>query len=273
VSKRFIDTGIWDQKWFRSLDLKHKLLWLYATTRCDSVGLFEFDDVIVSAYLKDNIVREDLDRLGGRVCHIGGDKFLIPQFIIFQYGNLNPINKAHLGIMKKLTSLVEGIDLSSLSDESRVLINTWGTLCRGSSEGQQTPQVKEEVQVEVKEKVQEKEEEKKKSSKPRPINCTEKEFELAWAAYPRHRKRTYSLECFKAKIKPNQLQNFIEACKSYESEVNIKSMKPAHTWHMSTFINQSHWKDYIQGVEPEMSTKLKKTQDPFHLIPEDKKCP
>ena len=43
VAKRFIDTNIWNKQWFRQLELKRKLLWLYITTKCDHAGIWDAD--------------------------------------------------------------------------------------------------------------------------------------------------------------------------------------------------------------------------------------
>jgi hypothetical protein len=43
MAKRFIDTKIWDKSWFRKLDPKDKLIWIYILTKCDHAGIFDAD--------------------------------------------------------------------------------------------------------------------------------------------------------------------------------------------------------------------------------------
>lgn len=107
MSKRFIETTIWTQnKWFRKLLPKHKLLWFYLLTNCDSVGVWEEDIELASFIIGEDFNINDLLSYGDRLKYFNDKKYWITDFCSFQYGQLkdSPSNKPHqsyISLLKK----------------------------------------------------------------------------------------------------------------------------------------------------------------------------
>jgi len=107
MAKRFIDTGIWTQnKWFRKLEPKFKLFWLYLISQCDNVGVWEEDIDLASfvigyEYSIDSLLIVFKDRIK---LITDNRKWWITDFVKFQYGQLqeNDKNKPHQSYIKLL---------------------------------------------------------------------------------------------------------------------------------------------------------------------------
>jgi hypothetical protein len=85
VSKRFIDTGIFDDDWFMDLSKDAKLLWVYFITKCDHAGIIKLNEKLckVQTDIKDlNLI---IKQLGNRLVTVNEHLYFIPKFIDFQY--------------------------------------------------------------------------------------------------------------------------------------------------------------------------------------------
>jgi hypothetical protein len=88
--KRLTETEKWQDIWYRKLEGKLKLLWLYLCDTCDSAGVFDFDAELATDDLKIGAVSEqDIEKFGARVVKLPCGKFWIVGFIRFQYGKLS----------------------------------------------------------------------------------------------------------------------------------------------------------------------------------------
>lgn len=110
MAKRFIDTNLFRSPFMRGLEAPYKALWVYLCCECDHAGVWtvELDvaELRLGMKLKAEIV---LQKMGGAVVSIdGGRKWYLPEFVRFQYGTLNPSNRAHGSVIERLASL--GID-------------------------------------------------------------------------------------------------------------------------------------------------------------------
>ena len=131
------------------------MAWIYVCDECDSSGVWRADFELMGFLLGAEILESEfLEIFSRQVEKIEDGKFLIPSFIGFQYGNLNPNNKAHLGIIKKIIKGTEGLRLESASRE---LVDSFKTLGSPSAApqqtlvgGLQTPQEEEEEKEKVK---------------------------------------------------------------------------------------------------------------------------
>ena len=115
MAKRFTDTGKWSKPFLRGLDAPYKLLWIYILDECDHAGIWQVDIEVARVKLGVKVTLEDaLKNFEGKVYSISdGEKWFIPNFIEFQYGHLNPDNRAHQSVLKLLKS--NNIDINDLS--------------------------------------------------------------------------------------------------------------------------------------------------------------
>lgn len=105
MSKRFISTSVFEDRWFVNLSPKNKLFWLYLITQCNYAGFWpvnlKYASYVIGEYLD---LDECLEFLEDRIIKVkNGELWFIPGFLLFQYGTeLNPNNRAHLGVIKEL---------------------------------------------------------------------------------------------------------------------------------------------------------------------------
>ena len=103
MSKRFTATDKWQDKWFRKLEPKYKLLWQYILDSCDCAGIWELDLELAGFFTgcEYDLIETRLV-LDGRIQEINGLKWFIQKFIDFQYGTLTESCKPHLSVIKQL---------------------------------------------------------------------------------------------------------------------------------------------------------------------------
>ena len=114
MAKRFIDTKIWDKAWFRKLDIKYKLFWVYLLGKCDHAGIWDADWELAEFIIGESITWDELPTvIKDKMKSIKGeDQFFIPSFIDFQYGELKNHSKPHKSVIKRLTEkkLFKGLE-------------------------------------------------------------------------------------------------------------------------------------------------------------------
>jgi len=92
MAKRFTDTEKWKKKFIRGLNAPYKLLWFYILDDCDHAGIWHTDfETLAEVEFKNQIVSFD-----------DNEKWFIPSFIRFQYGELNENNRAHNSVIQIL---------------------------------------------------------------------------------------------------------------------------------------------------------------------------
>lgn len=108
MAKRFTDTNKYKKPFIRGLQGPYKLLWDYLYHDCDHAGIWIVDFDIAQIYIgKDMpIDRESAIRFFNngeiRIVEIEKNKWFIPSFIEFQYGELNEKNRAHSSVLNIL---------------------------------------------------------------------------------------------------------------------------------------------------------------------------
>jgi hypothetical protein len=132
MAKRLTATEKWEDSWFRKLDSKNKLLWIYMLDRCDIAGFWEKDFELAGYFIgcKYN-ESEVLEKFKSRVVSINS-KLFIPKFIEFQYNRKfteldenNTVHKAVIKILKKYPSdslsipYIDPIDGSKDKDKNK----------------------------------------------------------------------------------------------------------------------------------------------------------
>jgi hypothetical protein len=129
MPKRFTDTEKWKKPFIRGLPTPYKLLWFYILDDCNHAGIWEVDLEVAEIRTGEKFSEKDALRFfGGRVQKISEGKWFLPDFIFFQYGDLNEKNRLHLSVIqilnkyeiKPLRSPLEGVkDKDKVKDKER----------------------------------------------------------------------------------------------------------------------------------------------------------
>ena len=95
MGKRLTDTGKWDKIWFRKLSPTHKAFWVYICDRCDHAGIWEVDFETAEHYIGAELQQNETLEVFSKQFKVinGGSRWLIKDFIPFQYGKFNEDNK------------------------------------------------------------------------------------------------------------------------------------------------------------------------------------
>ena len=103
MAKRFTDSEKWKKRWFRQSTKDMKLFWLYLLDNCNHAGIYEVDIETASHFIGSKIKELDILRnFKSKIIPIDEDKWFIPKFIEFQYGELNENVNAHKSVIKIL---------------------------------------------------------------------------------------------------------------------------------------------------------------------------
>jgi hypothetical protein len=225
MSKRFTDTEKWDRPWFRHLPNTYKLFWIYILDRCDAAGIWYVDMEMARFYLATKIDQNKAIELFQKQIETKVDRWLIKDFIGFQYGSLNPENKNFRGVSFKLEAFKEGASIPLLSP------------IQGGKDKEQE-RVKEDSVFE------------------RGVGKTSN-FDAFWSAYP---KKVGKGAAEKAWIKVGaaslngQILQAVEnqkRCDQWQKDGGQFIPNPA------TWLNQRRWEDEIapNGISPEEAKK------------------
>ena len=133
------DTDKWKKRFVRELSPQHKLLWFYILDDCNHAGIWEVDIEVASIRVGYELVYDMLPQsfLDKIEIFDNGDKWFIPDFIDFQYGELNPNSNVHksviqllerynlMGYLKGSQTLPEGVkdkdkDIVIVKDKAKV---------------------------------------------------------------------------------------------------------------------------------------------------------
>ena len=116
------DTDKWKKRFLRELKPQHKLLWFYILDDCNHAGIWDVDIEVASIRVGEELIydmlpQEFLDKI---VIFDNGDKWFIPDFIDFQYGELNPNSNVH----KSVIALLDKYNLQGYLKGSEGVDNT-----------------------------------------------------------------------------------------------------------------------------------------------------
>jgi hypothetical protein len=103
MAKRFTDTEKYKDPWFRKLSPTSKVLFLFMCDDCNHAGIWKENLETFNFIFKMSASKEEIDSMGDKVIKVSPETYLIHSFIKFQYGKLNPENKAHLGVIRALS--------------------------------------------------------------------------------------------------------------------------------------------------------------------------
>ena len=98
------DTDKWKKRFLRDLKPQHKLLWFYILDDCNHAGIWDVDIEVASIRVGEELIYDMLPQafLDKIVIFDNGDKWFIPEFIDFQYGELNPNSNVHKSVIALL---------------------------------------------------------------------------------------------------------------------------------------------------------------------------
>jgi len=222
MSKRFTDTTMYDKKWFRSLPLEAKCLWDWLLKKCDAAGIVDIDFGLASFQIGADVSEITLKLFGDRVVLLGDNKYFLPKFIDFQYGELSENCKPHLAVIKIL-------------NKNKI---KWKKI-KGYPKGIRTLEDKD------KEKDKEKEKEKEKDT----LN-----FDAIYKNYPRKDGKSKGIESCLAKITTSQkYQDLQKAVENYKQLCLEEKTERKYIKMFSTFMNC--WEDFIDTQEVLGQTK------------------
>lgn len=97
MAKRLTDTDKWKKPFFKQLPPEYKLFWLYLVDDCDIAGIWHVDFEVAQIRLGIKLSEEKALRFykDKVVVFDGGNKWLVQDFISFQYGQITPKNKMY----------------------------------------------------------------------------------------------------------------------------------------------------------------------------------
>jgi len=107
MGKRFTDTNLNRQPWFRKLSPKIKCAVRFLFDECDNAGVWIIDMESMSFFIGETVEKEELflkvnsDKVD-RIETFGKDKIFIPGFVSFQYGKLSEDCRPHKPIIQLL---------------------------------------------------------------------------------------------------------------------------------------------------------------------------
>ena len=87
MSKRFIDTEIFEDPWFMDLSISGKVLWMYCITKCDHAGVLKWNERLIQFQTGIKNMGTVKEELGNRLRTVSEDYVFIPKFFEFQYPN------------------------------------------------------------------------------------------------------------------------------------------------------------------------------------------
>ena len=220
MAKRFTDTEKYKKPFIRGLKGAYKLFWDYLYHSCDHAGIWIVDFEIAQIYLGSDMQVNKQDALKyfnqdeQRIIQIDNNKkwFILP-FIVFQYGELNPQNRAHLSVINILKR-------NNLYDDDKGLVSSLqGAMDKDKDKDMDTDKDKEQKN---------------------------KNFQKFWNQYG---KKVDTKKCQKKwdSFSLNVQKEILESLPEYiESTPNKKFRK-----NPLTYLNGECWKDEILNGQPD----------------------
>jgi len=224
MAKRFTDTEKWKKKWIRKLELKYKLFWIFICDDCNHAGIWDVDMDVANIRLGTDLKEEEILIIFRNkiICIDEGNKWFIPKFVDFQYGELNPGNRVHNSV----------INLLEKEGAYKLLINPL-------------------------QRVKDKDKDKDKDKgmvKDKDILG----FEMVWSKYPRRVGKKMAKKHFEASVKTvDDLKRLDQALANYLDSKRVLGgfIQNGSTW----FNNWQDWIDYEEKVCPKCKDKGKFT--------------
>ena len=118
MAKRMTDSEKWKKKFFKSLCCKYKLLWLYILDDCNHAGVWDIDLEVAGLRVGEDFNEDEvLEIFKENIIPIdNNEKWFVPKFIDFQYGELNTDSRVHQSVIK----ILEKYNLNNKSETVEV---------------------------------------------------------------------------------------------------------------------------------------------------------
>ncbi len=101
--KRFTDVDKWDDPFFMELSNKYKLFWQLMLDKCDNAGIYKVNFKTAKFLIGEDFdYQETASIFKDRIIELSKEKWFIPKFIHFQYGELTEECHPHKPIIKIL---------------------------------------------------------------------------------------------------------------------------------------------------------------------------
>jgi hypothetical protein len=226
VAKRFTDTTKWKRPWFRNLNTEAKLLWVYLCDECDHAGIFLADFTLISFQLGFEVSLENLKLwLGDKVVQIAEDKFFIPSFLDFQYGQTDNKFRAK----QSAYSLLANYNLLDESGSLKDLTNSYLRLSEDLAKS---------LGIGI--------------SKSKSIlkrggggKTFKPDLESVYRDYPRKEGKSSGMKTLRGEIKtPEDFALLKQAVSKYRESLKTKGTKPEFILLWSSFCGQ--WRDWLE---------------------------
>jgi len=117
MSKRFIDTDLFEDLFFMNLTIEGKILWIYFITKCDHAGIIELNSKLIKFLTGIEKIEPVIKQLSNRLVTVKKDLYFIPKYIDFQYPNF-PNSK-----VRQQESAIEILKKHGLFNEENQTIN------------------------------------------------------------------------------------------------------------------------------------------------------
>jgi hypothetical protein len=104
MAKRFTETEIWNDPWYRKLSAEEKVVWKFICDRCDSAGFWKKDFDLATFLCTFQVTNEHFKGInkGKERVKDHGEHIQIVDFIKFQYGVLSENCKPHKPVIALL---------------------------------------------------------------------------------------------------------------------------------------------------------------------------
>ena len=222
MSKRFIDTGLFNDSWFMDLSMSAKILWVYLITQCDHAGIIEINNKLLKTQTDIKNFETVSKELGNRLVRLTEQYYFVPKFLKFQYPDFPKSTvKQQLSAIKRLREF-NLIDESTLTLKEE-LDNSYGN-GNGNGNGNEP--------------------EEREKTTPKSDSL----FEKFWEYYPKKLGRGKAEEAFN-KIKPSQelLNKMVAAIKEQKTSSQWQKEDGQFIPYPATWLNQKRWGDEVDG--------------------------
>lgn len=236
MAKRFTDTDKWKKHWFRSLETKFKLVWIYLCDACDHAGIWDVDLDLLQFQTGVKVTLGDLISVFRGKLHLfdQGSKLWVIPFFEFQYGtskNKFNVRDSALQRLVKLGLVDEsGNTLSTVLEE---LTNTSATLPQELTNS---------IGISISKGIS-----KKGGVGENKTPASSFNFEPLWQSYPRKVNKAVGIRRAQQVIKTHEdFQALAQAISNYSDRCAREETEQRYIKHFATFIEDRDEKPYVQ---------------------------